>query len=87
MLKLSHCSIGGKENDDSGCTCDNEISTFLFFEQPERINKEKITIVRIFVIFIWGGGKVYVEMYGKAKSFISDVQEIQVICFLEYDFL
>lgn len=55
MLKLSHCSIGGKENDDSGCTCDNESSTFLFFEQPERINKEKITIVRIFVIFVWGG--------------------------------
>jgi len=26
-------------------------------------------------------------MYGKAKSFISNVQEIQVICFLEYDFL
>lgn len=42
MLKLSHCSIGGKENDDSGCTCDNESSTLLFFEQPERINKEKI---------------------------------------------
>ena len=75
MLKLSHCSIGGKENDDSGCTCDNESSTFLFFEQPERINKEKITIVRIFVIFVWGGGKVYVGRWCKTIFFISNVQE------------
>ena len=52
MLKLSHCSIGGKENDDSGCTCDNECSTFLLLEQPERINKKKIAFIRIFIIFV-----------------------------------
>lgn len=74
MLKLSHCSIGGKENDDSGCTCDNESSTLLFFEQPERINKEKIVLLE-FLSSLFKGGKVYVEMYGKAKSFISNVQE------------
>gem|GEM_PF-1046018 len=52
MLKLSHCSIGGKENDVSGCTWDNEHSTLLLFEQPEKINKENIAFIKIFIIFI-----------------------------------
>ena len=52
MLKLSHCSIGGKENDVSGCTWDNKNSTLLLFEQPARINKEKIAFIKIFIIFI-----------------------------------
>jgi hypothetical protein len=42
MLKLSHCGIGGRENDVSDFTWDNESSTLGLFEQPKRINKEKV---------------------------------------------
>ena len=51
MLKLSHCGIEGRENDVSGFTWDNENSTLEFFEQPKRINKEKI-VANFFIIFI-----------------------------------
>ena len=51
MLKLSHCGIGGRENDVSGFTWDNESSTLEFFEQPKRSSKEKV-IANFLIILI-----------------------------------
>ncbi len=44
MLKLSHCGIGGRENDVSGFTWDNESSTLELFEQ-KGLTKKRLLLI------------------------------------------